>query len=255
MKILIIPDVHGTTHWKNIFLDHIKDVDGACFLGDYVDGWNESEKEEAAALNFEDIVNTTASYKNINILLGNHDISYIYQYNGAPEVSGHQTYMTERYNDMFIAAKDRLSIIAKYDKWVVSHAGVSKTWYKNTLAVYQVFSKRNGIKPPSGPINLANWMWEQGDLSQLNFSDYCWDPSGDNAVSSPLWIRPNSLLKDAYFPNQIVGHTEVKVEKPILFTHNKNNVILVDCASHNRFLILDTENDAFVKNQCQEFNV
>lgn len=253
MRVLVIPDIHGSIHWKKNFVENIDKVDKCVFLGDYVDSFNENEKGEAAAKNFEDIIHTTEPYKNkVHLLLGNHDASYIYQYYGSPQVSGHQSAMTERYNDMFIQNKDRLQVAVKIDNWVFSHAGFSKTWYKNMKTNYDTFFK-NKKKIPSGPIRFANWMWEtDNDIRPLNFSDYSYDLSGDDRCQGPLWIRPNSLLQDAYYPNQVVGHTEVrnKEHKPVFIKYEKINLIIVDSPEHNTYLILDTENVENTEKDC-----
>lgn len=252
MKVLVIPDIHGSTHWKKNFLDNIDEVNKVCLLGDFVDSFNASEKGELAAKNFEDIIETTEPYKKkTSICLGNHDIGYIFQYHGDPHISGHQNEMSIRYNDMFVAAKDRLCIAVKCGKWVLSHAGFTNDWYETTKTGYDIIFGRHGEKVPSGPIRLANWMWKKDkDIRMLNFSDYGWDPSGDDICQGPLWVRPQSLLKDAYYKWQIVGHTEVKTDKPLWIKKGKNNVIVVDSPSHDKFLIVDTEDDDYTASQC-----
>ena len=43
--------------------------------------------------------------------------------------------------------------------------------------------------------------------------DGFFSPSGDEISQGPLWIRPESLLQDAYYPKQVVGHTEMCLYK------------------------------------------
>lgn len=246
MKILIIPDIHGEKHWKKNFLENIDKVDKCIFLGDYVDNFNEDCKGENAALNFEDVIKTTEPYKSkTKILLGNHDLSYIYQMSGSPYVSGHQNSMTYRYNDMFINNIDRLDIAVKYDNWVFSHAGFSKNWYKYTKLGYDIIFKRHDEKVPAGPIKLTNWMLHKDkNLGMLNFSDNGWDPSGNNICQGPLWIRIPALFSDMYYKFQFVGHSEIcKEEKPVLITNENytKSIICLDSNKHNLYFILDTK--------------
>ena len=35
------------------------------------------------------------------------------------------------------------------------------------------------------------------------------EPVYSKILEGPLWIRPTSLLEDAYYKNQVVGHTEL----------------------------------------------
>lgn len=244
MKVLIIPDIHGSNHWKKNFLDNIDKVDKCVFLGDYVDSFNNKEKGETAVKNFEDILNTTEQYKGkVNLLLGNHDISYIYQYHGDPHVSGHQSEMTKEYNNMFVENADRIQIAAKYDDWVFSHAGFTNTWYKYVKSGYDIICKRDEKKVPDNPIDLVNWMWKTDkDIRMLNFSHIGLDPYGDDVNQGPLWIRPTSLLYDPYYTKQVVGHTEV-FNPPKVLRSKGNTLIVVDSQEHNSYLILDTEKE------------
>ena len=82
-------------------------------------------------------------------------------------------------------------------------------------------------------------------IQEKNFDYFNWtgktSPSGDEVTQTPTWIRPFSLLKDSYFKNQIVGHTEAPFAP--LFIKNKNiNLILVDSPKHNSYFELDTNN-------------
>lgn len=243
-KVLVIPDVHGSTHWKKNFTDHIDEVDRVVFLGDYYDSFEEGCKGEAAAKNLEDIIRTTELYKNrVKLLLGNHDISYIYQMNGDPHVSGHQSLMTHRYNDIIMSNLGRFDIAVKIDDWVFSHAGFTKTWYKYTKTGYDIiFARHDDVKIPKGPVRFSNWMLHTDkDVRMLNFSDYCYDPSGNSVESGPCWCRPRSLFSDMYYPNQVVGHTEVEGSKPLLIKAKSKQLIVCDSREHSTFFILDTK--------------
>lgn len=252
-KILIIPDIHGSKYWKKNFLKNVDKVDKVVFLGDYVDSFDKKEKGENAALNFEDLIKTTDPYKeNVFLLAGNHDVAYIYQYHGDPHVSGHQYEMDKRYNDMFIQNENRLQIAVKIDNWVFSHAGFSKTWFENTKIGYDIIFQRENIELPNDPVDFVNWMWrDDKDIRMLNFSDYCWNPTGDSQTSPCTWIRPRSLLLDMYYPNQIVGHTEVKTDKPLWIKNKEENLIIVDSPDHDKYLILNTENLKETEQNCQ----
>ena len=75
-KLLIIPDVHGRTFWKEALeSDNYKKV---IFLGDYVDPyWFEGIDNFTAIFNFKDILSQkTKDPDRIVLLLGNHDLSY-----------------------------------------------------------------------------------------------------------------------------------------------------------------------------------
>ena len=81
-------------------------------------------------------------------------------------------------------------------------------------------------------------------LFEQNFHYFDWtgltSPSGDEVTQTPTWIRPFSLMKDSYFPNQLVGHSETKLA-PIFVTNKKTNLILVDSPEHTCYFELNTK--------------
>jgi predicted phosphodiesterase len=58
MKILIIPDIHGRTFWKETIEKHKDEVDKIIFLGDYLDPypWENITRKDAIR-NLEEIIN------------------------------------------------------------------------------------------------------------------------------------------------------------------------------------------------------
>ena len=44
-KILVVPDIHGESFWKEPILKYIEQVDRIIFLGDYLDPYPEEGKE------------------------------------------------------------------------------------------------------------------------------------------------------------------------------------------------------------------
>ena len=82
-KIIIIPDVHGRTFWREPIKKYknVEDVH-IVFLGDYLDPYEDIDyiyKEEAFVV-FEEIIDEARSANNITLLLGNHDLHYFGQF-------------------------------------------------------------------------------------------------------------------------------------------------------------------------------
>lgn len=241
MKVLVIPDIHGSTYWKNNYLNNISKVDKCVFLGDYFDSFNGSERGKAAADNLRDII-STVDFNKTTLLLGNHDIAYALFAKGDPHVSGHQEGMKQLYNNVLQDNADKFKIGITYDEWTFSHAGFTKTWY--SIAEKKI---PNGFLFGS-PVMLANYLWDNKNVSLLNFSYLGRDPCRDDIVQGPLWVRPASLLVDTYYSKQIVGHTEVgegtiAKKNPLILNKNESIVIVTDSAEHNSFFILDTEKE------------
>lgn len=254
MKILIIPDIHGNKDWKNNFLNNIENVDKCVFLGDYLDSFNTDERGQNGADNLKDILSITEKYKDKTILcIGNHDIKYCL-FNGAynHHISGHQTNMDRIHSEIFEKNKNRFQIAVKLDKWVFSHAGFTKDWYNHSKA--WLTTMMPNVKTPNGPINLANWMWKNDECRLLDFSDYDWSGYGESVLQGPTWCRIESVFKAAYYKYQVVGHTEVKCDKPLLVTNEKRSKRLLCCdhPSHNNIFILDTNwSSDELENHCE----
>lgn len=236
MKILVIPDIHGSENWKSNYLNNINNVDRCVFLGDYVDSFNDNERGENAALNVENILNTV-DFSKTDLLLGNHDISYCYKSLGDNRVSGHQYEMTERYGNLFEKNKDKFKIAVEYDGWVFSHAGFTSAWVENTKASFKFKFHED---PKENPIELSNELWQKYDCRFFNYNDHDWSGYGDSILQGPAWCRPSALSDDMYYDKQVVGHTEVE-NSPLIITKNNKTIIICDSRNHDTFFILDTE--------------
>ena len=78
-KVLVIPDIHGETFWKEPAQKYIDQVDRIVFLGDYVDPYEEEGIDGDAALGcFFDVLDLKAKNpEKVVLLLGNHDLHYL----------------------------------------------------------------------------------------------------------------------------------------------------------------------------------
>lgn len=254
MRVLIIPDVHGSAHWKKNVADNIEKVDRCIFLGDYISSFNENERGIYANNNLKEIIQfkkTAPHPENVTLLIGNHDLAHcFFNHANNPYISGYEHKSCQMFNETFQMNKDCFQIAVKLDNWVLSHAGFSKTWYRWAKKMTQVWTPVYK-HTPRDPVDFANWMWKKNECGCLDFNPNSWDPTGDSPVSSPIWIRPSSLLQDAFYPNQIVGHTEVKSDKPLWIKKDNNNVIVVDSPEHDSYFILDTKDQAYNEQQCE----
>lgn len=238
MLIGIIPDVHQTTHFIKMVEDNISRLDKLIFLGDYVDNWLEQPWWNIPEHNPINVINKIVSYKKkysskIDLLLGNHCLSYLSSNPISKKVSGHQHEHDKEIAQAFLNNIDLFKIAVKYDNWVISHAGFSNTWVNN--------QKEKGFdKDKETIIDWCNKM-----ILEKNFHYFDWtglaSPSGDEITQTPTWIRPFSLIKDSYFPNQLVGHSEAEFA-PIFVKDKGTNLILVDSPEHTCYFELDTNN-------------
>lgn len=133
MKILVIPDIHGnyTAALQNI-KDHKDEVDKVVWLGDGVDDFNEDLNGKTMI----DGLNKLIEFKNnepnkFELLLGNHDLSYLAQTRNGECVSGHHYEYADMYKKIFEDNIDKFNIIYRVDNILFSHAGVSQQWLQH----------------------------------------------------------------------------------------------------------------------------
>lgn len=244
MKICILPDVHENWDIFNKNLENAlndKSLDKIIVLGDYCDCHDTDKNIKnhgiVTAKNIKNLANIDDS--RLDRLVGNHDFKYIA---GFP-CSGPSDYYKwlETYKEAFLSNLYKFKIAVKYDNWVFSHAGFSRTWFEN---VYNTFKLRFGIDNPlpNDPVDLSNMLFWSKHWKPFDFSDRCIDPYGDSIFSPPTWIRPDALLRSSYYENQVVGHTETYIEEPLFIREHNTNLIILDSPSHSLCYILDTKN-------------
>ena len=163
------------------------------FLGDYV-STHENISSDQQCSNLEDILNyKEANSDKVILLRGNHDLEALGYY--WAECSGHSRSVS-RY---MISIKDRFLADTQWvyveGNIIFSHAGISKTWFKN-------FDFED--------VHLIS-NCERSD--KFGFIPNSHRDSYGNSITQPcVWIRPLSLIQDAldgYI--QVVGHTPFKI--------------------------------------------
>lgn len=221
MRIVAIGDTHGRTDWEQITSN--EKFDKIIFMGDYFDT-HEKISPIQQIENFKNII----AYKKANIdkiilLFGNHDYHYLRTVD--ERYSGFQEWQKIDIQELLHPAIDAglLQMCFSWQNMFFSHAGVTQTWCKNNLVqkefIEQSINELFRYKPSAFRFT-----------SGRNRSPY-----GDDVEQSPIWVRPNSLLRDRIEGFiQVVGHT----------TQNKlviaDDVILIDTlGTSGEYLIWD----------------
>lgn len=235
MKIQIIPDVHGSTKWKDVIN---REVDEFVFMGDYFDSWNNKWPEQGE--NFKEIVDfVRKDPAHRHLLIGNHDWAYLSTTPKGALVSGHQVFCSEHISQLLLDAKDILKIAVELDGWVFSHAGFSDEGYETLSTASgcaQSIEEINGYF--SKLLINRNAVYDKA----LDWHGY-FDAAGDESCQGPLWIRPISLLKNLQFAQQVVGHTEMTTISDVMLsgTGENSRVLFVDSRQHTPHEVFDTE--------------
>lgn len=197
MRILVIGDLHGHNSWKAIV--ESEKYDKVVFLGDYVDSF--TLQPLTIVKNLRELLKFKRENKDKVVLLwGNHDHSYFF----GERCSGWSYKGYEYYNPVYEKAFDDglFDLYYIYDDIIMTHAGVSEYWLKQVAFKDDIKDVTwDDVIPKRGMSGktILDWNMYQG-----------YDGYGDTISQSPIWIRPNSLIKcplKGY--RQIVGHTNL----------------------------------------------
>lgn len=152
-RILVIPDVHGRTFWKEPVCKLIESVDKVIFLGDYLDPYGDFVQEDICQ-NLMEIINLKSKYQDKVVLLkGNHDQHYssivFHDLAGGTRIDYNYW---EKYHNIFEGNKDLFKLVhmemVNGIPYIFSHAGLTAYWLDK--------------------VNSLLWRLEDSDISVAN---------------------------------------------------------------------------------------
>lgn len=216
-KVLFVGDLHCKQEYVLPYVSKLvnsQDVGKVVFLGDYVDDWNVPDKYVVRALDAQVAwYNEWRDKLEVVNLCGNHDWSYFHK--DKYVASGHR-YDIER-SVRYRLNKLNLQMSCVVDKYLVTHAGVTKEW----LDYVGCAEKNVDAKSLSNSINL---LYDMTD-TRLNL---CGPSRGGTDVAGPLWCDAYEDLDnmDGFEVNQIVGHSPVSC---VCCNTNKDGTVTYVC--------------------------
>lgn len=271
MKILLIPDMHGSHNWEQA-KDYIGKVDKIIFLGDYVDSgvydpkikaFRSTNKWPDQGENLRNILAFGRQYPDtVDVCWGNHDWQYISMGRNC-SCSGAQPDHANEIKSILTANKDILKVAVEYDGWVFSHAGFSNTWVADIKKALHTLKDKWPEEDDGDSL-----VWNESEFSVKFLSDTVaglshyydndcapyidelldwhgiFSGSGNESFQGPLWIRPEALLGDAHYPQQVVGHTEMCVGEPARLSSKNGKILVLDSTDHELLYEFDTEKES-----------
>ena len=249
IKTLIIPDVHCRDFYKDplmYVLEQLPDVN-IVFLGDYLDGypyeWMEGmsgryscDYQKKGVENLKEIISLKKRYpERITLLLGNHDLTYIY---GKKFCECRTDYINwcEILNlfkeniDLFKLCHDE---IINDKRIVYSHSGFNKMWEETMCHVLNIKKDTDKDEPINcDEINIrfheSVKFYYEDDNKQFMHKDEIYDVLSDISYLRGGWTSYGSIVwgdirdfSDSYIDEklinetlfndviQIVGHTQL----------------------------------------------
>lgn len=245
-NVLVIPDVHGRSFWKEPIDDIISgkvNIDEIVFLGDFFDAYyTENISEYDAIINWFELlqmVKNNLSQMRYVFLLGNHDAHYandIFAKNATGSRVSYHNFETlkgifEDNRKLFrLAHEIKIDVTPpksadeKYKKILFTHAGVNPNWYERhkKLLGYEVSAKSlNSLTESNeGWVALSEIGYSRG--GRYNTGSLLWADVSDN-----FYKDENGNIVPDYIPGidyQIFGHTQQK-ENPII----NDKFAMLDC--------------------------
>lgn len=210
MKTLAIGDIHGKTIWQQ-FIDKVP-ADSIVFVGDFIilDQWLFNKRLRS---NLEQIISyKRANFSQVHLLLGNHDIPFIYNDLNLHRIASPG--MCRLYRDN----RDCFEVAFQYKEYLFTHAGVSNGWYNKHASLIETYQgtlaeKLNAIH------HSANYkiLHERGKARGGPFE------FGGITYADKAETETGALT--GY--SQIVGHT--KVPHPLKRMCGNASMIYIDC--------------------------
>ena len=233
-RIICLGDTHGRVNWKKIAEKELATCDKFIFIGDYFDTHHQGVSGNKQIVNFKEILELKkANPDKVVLLTGNHDYHYI---RGIGETySGYQAAYALEIGELVeqTIKDDLMQMCYLHDKFFFSHAGLTKTWIQRVLTP-------NNINP------LVNDVMVQHINDFLKFKPRVFgfimgdnfDQTGDDITQGPIWVRPNSLVRDMVEEIIcVVGHTSVK---KLGINPKHPSIILIDCLGTTKeYLIIE----------------
>lgn len=221
-ELLVIPDIHGRTFWKEAMLE--SEECEIVFLGDYLDPYpSEDIGREEAWNNFLEIVDFKKSHmSNVHLLLGNHDIAYI---EPLLRCSRNDEMNRARIHEFFV--KNMFLFDMAYEtvsggrRVLISHAGLNRKW----LMKYQWLFGGTEVTADALNYGLHDEAYQKSLL--LVMSDVSRYRGGMDDAGSMVWADIHEFMdEDCLLPDtfQIVGHTQQY--EPLWIG---KSVVCVDC--------------------------
>lgn len=234
MKLITIGDIHARQYWKEV--DPEK-YDRIIFVGDYVDQFYPTTDTEIET-NLLEIIEFKKKYpEKVILLLGNHDIQYMFLDEGYG-CSGFRPTQARQLRMIFNHNKDLFKVAYQIENYIWSHAGISYRWYDYNKEDIERVQKEFNCVNLADTFNHMLWLKENRLLHQVGKKRGGRYPSGGITWADRFETMENYI--DGY--HQIVGHTPINMITK--FGDEKGSIRYVDVLNEVYFFEEKQKNTA-----------
>ena len=213
-KVIVVPDVHGRTFWKDI-LPHVG-KSRIIFLGDYLDPYYDDAivfnmTQESVIQNLEEIIELKRTHADsVTLLLGNHDCEYLYGRSVCDDRCDKSNYERIQMDCFQMAAECQIA----GKPYIFSHAGLHIKWLDDHVSEWT----------PESMVNLVNKLNEEAlacsDPEHTGFARALAKRDkhrfGKDKVGSPIWADAESFMEEYLLADviQVVGPSRTACMQP-----------------------------------------
>lgn len=208
-KIIIIPDVHGRSFWKEA-VNNLSEDEKVIFLGDYVDpyGWEGINREDAINILKEVIEFKKAHEDNVVLLCGNHDFQYIDL--DCSVFSRYDSQRAAEIRKIFTENLDLFNLAYIEENYLFSHSGILKPWVEDSKSI---LGENPGIEEIPGILNRA-FHKNPAELDRILYI-VGRERGGWSDCGSLIWGDVHEFtakVDERQYPGiyQIFGHTQLR---------------------------------------------
>lgn len=215
-EILIIPDVHGRTFWREPVNKALNDIGikRIIFLGDYVDPYRQEGITPEDALNvFREIIDIKKNNMDkVVLLVGNHDSSYMFKIGRGCRYDYFNGEIIENlFDDNFRLFSLVHSEVVNGKTFLFTHAGVNPMWIREHSDFFGIDDETKIDFDFIKGVDWMNRLSEKG-LKLMDMLCECssWR-GGESVYSSLIWCDVFEHISDkSELPGciQVFGHTQ-----------------------------------------------
>ena len=241
-RIIVVPDIHGETFWKEPVQRYIDQVDRIVFLGDYLDPYRDEGKDyspQGLSDNLMDIVDLKNKNKDkVVLLIGNHDFHY-YSKRTLDLVRASRCDLKNwrRYNQIFNDNEDIFKVAhletIKGVPYLFSHSGLTTYWINKVNSKLWKLNDRDISIGEQWVIDMINGMltdWEgQNMLGIVGKSRSVKGENSGSAIWADIEDHAFPVAPKAYGLNkvfQVFGHSRLDSNKASMIEFE--NIALID---------------------------
>ena len=205
-KLIIIPDVHGRTFWREAVKFGIENNVRIVFLGDYLDPYSSMEgitPEDAIPI-FKEILQLKKDNPDkITLLVGNHDLEY---WNTRMEPCRCDWKNYKEINALFMNNKENFNLVDEETinekHFFFSHAGITTGWLEDSFLPKEFKLNCEVINK----LFHENKIWRP--LSNISFKR-----GGNTDFGSIVWADVTEHIKGEQIDDfiQVFAHSMLKV--------------------------------------------